>query len=410
MTLDSHQTLALGGAMLLVGQIVRRAVPPLARYNVPGPVIGGLLAAAAVYASRVAASRWGWDELVLDDGFRTPAQNAFFTAIGFGASYALLKRGGLLVAGLLALTAIGAVLQNAVGAGLATTMGQPALLGVLCGSVTLTGGPATGLAFAPDFERAGVVGADVIALTAAMAGIIVAGILGAPLGTLLIARRPRQKETSGPPAPAASDVVEDRFPPREVAVPAGEDRGSFVLIKMAAFILIAMWIGGGLSVWLEEQGIKLPSYIGAMIVAATVRNLDDATGWFGISPRVMDDLGNLALAFFLVVALMTLELWKLSAVAVPLGVILAVQIVLMALVCAWPVFQLMGRDYDAAVITSGYYGFMIGTTPVAMANMDSLVRRFGPSPRAFLVVPIVGTIFLDFVNALLIQASLDVLS
>jgi ESS family glutamate:Na+ symporter len=283
-------------------------------------------------------------------------------------------------------------------------------LGVLCGSVTLTGGPATGLAFAPDFEAAGVVGADVIALTAAMTGIIVAGMIGAPLGTLLIERRPRRNESPETPAPAASDVVEERFPPREVAVPAGEDRGSFVLIKMAAYMLIAMWIGGGLSVWLEQQGIKLPSYIGAMIVAATARNLDDATGWFGISPRVMDDLGNLALAFFLVVALMTLELWKLSAVAVPLAVILAVQIVLMALVCAWPVFQLLGRGYDAAVITSGFYGFMIGTTPVAMANMDSLTRRYGPSPRAFLVVPIVGTIFLDFVNALLIQASLDLLT
>jgi ESS family glutamate:Na+ symporter len=123
----------------------------------------------------------------------------------------------------------------------------------------------------------------------------------------------------------------------------------------------------------------------------------------------MDDLGNLALAFFLVVALMTLELWKLSAVAVPLAVILGVQIALMAVVCAWPVFQLMGRDYDAAVITSGYYGFMIGTTPVAMANMDSLVRQYGPSPRAFLVVPIVGAFFLDFVNALLITGSLKLL-
>jgi ESS family glutamate:Na+ symporter len=282
MTLDSHQTLALGGLMLLVGQAVRRGVPVLARYNVPGPVIGGLLAAGMVYASRTAAQRWGWGELVLDDGFRTPAQNAFFTAIGFGASHALLRRGGLLVAGLLALTAVGAVLQNVVGAGLATTMGQPALLGVLCGSVTLTGGPATGLAFAPDFEQAGVVGADVIALTAAMTGIIVAGILGAPLGTLLIERRQRQKTSPSTPAIAASDMVEQQFRPRKITVPPGGDRGSFVLIKMAAFILIAMWIGGGLSAWLEEEGVKLPSYIGAMIVAAAVRNVDDATGWFGI--------------------------------------------------------------------------------------------------------------------------------
>jgi ESS family glutamate:Na+ symporter len=229
------------------------------------------------------------------------------------------------------------------------------------------------------------------------------------LGTLLIERRPRQKASPAAPALAASDVVEAQFPPREITVPAAEDRGSFVLIKMAAYILIAMWIGGGLSVWLEEQGVKLPSYIGAMLVAAAVRNIDDATGWFGISARVMDDLGNLALAFFLVVALMTLELWKLSTVAVPLSVILAVQIVLMALLCAGPVFQLMGRNYDAAVITSGYYGFMIGTTPVAMANMDSLVRRYGPSPRAFLVVPIVGTIFLDFMNVLLIETSIQLL-
>ncbi len=402
MHLSAIHTLALGGLVLLAGEWLRRAVPPLARYNVPGPVIGGL----AISLVALAVRHWQLAELEFDDALREPLQNAFFTTIGFGASYTLLRRGGPLVAGLLGLTVVGGILQNVVGASLAAAMGQPPLLGVLCGSVTLTGGPATGLAFAPDFAAAGVPGADAIALAAAMGGIVAAGLIGAPLGTFLI-ERPRLAGGATTDANHAAGVID--APAADRKTPPADSRDALALIKAAAFILLAMWLGSWVSAWLTAHGVKLPSYIGAMIVAATIRNLDDAGSWFKTPHRAIDDLGVVALAFFLAVALMMLDLRQLSAVAVPLAAILGVQIVLMAALCVWPVFPLLGRDYDAAVVTSGFYGFMIGTTPVAVANMDSLVRRYCPSPRAFLAVPIVGAFLLDFVNALLIQGSLNIL-
>jgi len=403
-------TLALAGVVLLVGEWLRRVLPPLSRYNVPGPVIGGLVVAMAALALR----HWRLAEPTFDDALREPLQNAFFSTIGFGASYTLLRRGGGLVAALLALTLIGGVLQNLVGAGLATALGQSPLFGVLCGSVTLTGGPATGLAFAPDFVEAGVPGAAAISLAAAMSGIVAAGVLGAPLGTLLVHRqRVAQVLEPGPPQAAGGPTgkaslddaaqVQRTWATRELV-------DVYALIKGVAFIVLAVALGAVVSQWLTDHRVKLPSYIGAMLVAVAVRNIDDATGWLGAPQRAIELLGGVALAFFLALALMSLDLSVLSAVALPLVVILLAQIVLMAALCAWPVYALLGRDYDAAVTTAGFYGFMIGTTPVAVASMESLVERYGPSPRAFLAVPIVGAFLLDFVNAILIQWSLNISS
>ena len=151
----------------------------------------------------------------------------------------------------------------------------------------------------------------------------------------------------------------------------------------------------------------MPAYIGAMLVAAALRNLDDATGWLKLSQNIIDDIGNVALAFFLVLALMTLKLWVLAAVAMPLVAVLIVQTILIATLCFWPIFPRMGKDHDAAVLSGGFCGFMMGTTANAMANMDALARRYGPAPRAFLIVPMVGAFFIDFANGLLVQACLN---
>jgi ESS family glutamate:Na+ symporter len=167
-----------------------------------------------------------------------------------------------------------------------------------------------------------------------------------------------------------------------------------------------MWFGSVLSAWFTSVGITLPAYIGAMIVAAVMRNADDATGWIGLTQSTIDDLGSVALSLFLVLALMTLRLWELAGLALPMVVILVAQIALIALVC-WPVFYLMGRDYDAAVMGGGLCGFMLGTTANAMANMEALVDRYGPAPRAFLVVPMVGAFFIDFINAVMITFCLN---
>ncbi len=171
-------------------------------------------------------------------------------------------------------------------------------------------------------------------------------------------------------------------------------------------LLAAVWIGGLVSAWLKpilaQVGLALPAYIGAMLVAAGIRNLDDWRGWIGLSQRTIDDLGNVALSLFLVMALMTLRLWEIVNLAVPLAIIVAAQVAFIVVLCVGPIFRLMGRDYQGAVTASGFAGFMLGTTANAMANMEALVERYGPAPRAFLVVPMVGAFFIDFTNALII--------
>ena len=173
-------------------------------------------------------------------------------------------------------------------------------------------------------------------------------------------------------------------------------------------ILAAMWAGSWLTRWFASMGLTLPAYIGAMLVAAVLRNVDDVTRLIGISQRTIDDLGATALSLFLVMALMTLKLWDLVGVAVPLAIMLVVQVVAIAVVAARSCSALMGRDYEAAVMSGGFCGFMLGTTANAMANMEALVERYGPAPKAFLVVPMVGAFFIDFTNALIITVCLNI--
>lgn len=411
--LNMIHTLAFGGVVLGLGYALRWAVPLLARYNLPAPVLGGLFISLTVLIAR----QWDADNPLFkfDETLRDPMMIAFFTTIGFGASFGLLKKGGPQVLLFFALCTIAALLQNLFGALIAWLSGQPPLFGVLCGSVTLTGGPATGLAFAPQFEAAGVVGAEAVAVAAAMIGIVTGGIIGAPIGTMLIERLKHSRNDALPSAPGdlpqtAQEVVEAQLPGESVELPVGEDVESYALLKSVSFILVAMWAGSWVSGWITAAGMTLPAYIGAMLVAAALRNLDDATGWLKLSQNIIDDIGNVALAFFLVLALMTLKLWVLAAIAMPLVAVLIVQTVLITLLCFWPIFPRMGKDHDAAVLSGGFCGFMMGTTANAMANMDALVQRYGPAPRAYLIVPMVGAFFIDFTNALLIQGCLNIFS
>lgn len=412
--LDLVQTLAFAGVVLYVGHLIRRLIPILGRYNLPAPVLGGFLVAVVMLLGR----QNGVTFYEFDTQLQTPLQNAFFTSIGFGASLRLLKKGGPQVLLFLVISVTAAILQNVVGAATAVASGQPPLFGVLCGSVTLTGGPATGVAFAPEFEKAGLVGAAPIAVASAMTGIIIGGLIGGPIGTLLIEklrRQPAPPTEALPPVHAAAEVVEAQLPAPAESVPAGEDVGAYVLLKSVGVILVAMWIGTWISDWVAvlnetmDWNIILPSYIGAMMAAAVIRNLDDVKSWIGLSQAAIDDLGNVSLSFFLVLALMTQDLQKLAGVALPLVVVLTAQTILIAVLCFWPVFPRMGRDYEAAVMAGGFCGFMMGTTANAMANMDALARRYGPAPRAFLVVPMVGAFFIDFINALIIPAFLILL-
>jgi ESS family glutamate:Na+ symporter len=400
--LDFVQTLAFAGLALMLGEGLRRAVPVLARYNLPAPVLGGLAVALAVLVAR----GQGVTLLEFDTTLQSPLMIAFFTTIGFGASLSLLKIGGPQVLRFFLLATAFAVAQNVVGILVALGFGLHPLFGVLAGSVTLTGGPATGLAFAPLFEEAGVVGASSVAIAVAIGGIVAGGLVGGPAGTLLIERGRIPTPRRGS-ARVDVAVVETEI---ETTVHAStDDDDAWPIVRNLVAILVAMWIGAWVGKGFAALGMTLPAYIGAMLVAAAIRNIDDVTGWFGLSHRFINTFGIVALTLFLVMALMTLKLWELAGLVLPLVAILVVQVALAALM-AVPVFRLMGRNYEAAVMSGGFIGFMLGTTANAMAVMRTLVERYGPAPRAFLVAPIVGAFFIDFTNAIIITLFLNLLT
>ncbi|HYG79522.1 MAG TPA: sodium/glutamate symporter, partial [Pyrinomonadaceae bacterium] len=311
-------------------------------------------------------------------------------------------------------------------------MNAPAPLGIICGSLTLTGGPATGLARAQDFEQLGINGAGALIIASATFGIFMASLVGNPVATILIRRfrlKPENEKRGG-------DVEAERFwavgPVGEVETDAkrrGQDGGgeretltAAALLKTLMLILVIMGLGALVGIGMTRLGealpkgsvlaslLKLPGYIGAMIVAAVVRNLGDRYGRLKINTRALDAIGTIALALFLVIALMDLKLWQLAGLAAPMLVILAVQTVLMAAFAVFVTFALMGRDYEAAVTASGHVGFGLGITPNAVANMEALTLSHGAAPRSFLIVPVVGAFFIDFTNALIINATINLIS
>jgi ESS family glutamate:Na+ symporter len=284
--------------------------------------------------------------------------------------------------------------------GIATAFGEHPLLGVMAGSVTLVGGPATGLAFTPIFEQAGLAGAGALALASATAGIVAGGLTGGPVGTYLV-RRLQLRPTRTPARAAEAELQAELAPPPETLVVEIE-REDNLLVRNVVILALAMGLGSIVSRYIQALGITLPAYIGAMLVASVLRNIDDAGGWLRIDQRAMEFVGNVALNIFLTVALMDLKLWQLAGVALPLLVILLAQVIVVLLAAVTVSFYLMGRDYDSAVMSSGFIGFVLGTTANAVANMRALVARFGPAPRAFLVVPLVGAFFIDFTNAIII--------
>jgi ESS family glutamate:Na+ symporter len=392
--LDAVQTLAFAGLTLFVGYGVRRVFPVLGRYNLPPPIIGGLLVALAI----LLAHGQGTTLLKFDTTLQSPLMIAFFTSIGLGASLSLLRAGGPQVVLLLVVSTIFAIAQNVLGILVA---------GAFAGSVTLTGGPATGLAFAPLFEQAGIAGAGSIALAMAMAGIVSGGLVGGPVGTFLIERyrlRGQRGQDAPPslPSPASGGGMGGG------AATCSDADVEHSVLKNVVVILVAMWLGAWISRGCAALGLTFPATIGAMLAGGAIRNLDDATGWIGLSQSIVENVGAAALALFLVVALMTLELWNLAGLALPLIAILVLQIVLVALLCCWPIFQILGKDYPSAVTVGGFIGFMLGTTANAMAVMRTLVERYGPAPRAFFVAPMVGAFFIDFANALIITACLNI--
>ncbi len=406
---DLVLTLALAAVLLFIGGGVQRRVGLLRRASIPAAALGGLLFALIVLALRTGGALG----ITLDSSLRPPLQTAFFTTIGLGATLSLLRAGGWRMGLFWLLASLLAVVQNVVGIGVAHAVGAPAGLGIICGALTLTGGPATGLAFTGMFEGLGIQGAGALIIASATFGIFASNLIGNPVATTLIRRfklaQPRATDTRSETdeefwaigATNSAAVNEDERAETHDEWQRDELTGG-VLLQHLLIILAVMGVGALLGFGLTRLHVTLPGYIGAMIVAAVVRNLDERWHWLRLDMRAVEALGGIALALFLVLALMDLKLWQLAGLAKPMIIILAVQIVLMIAYAVLVTFTLMGRDYEAAVTTSGHVGFGLGITPNAVANMEALVARYGPAPRSFLVVPVVGAFFIDFSNAIII--------
>jgi ESS family glutamate:Na+ symporter len=345
--------------------------------------------------------------LDLDTTLQTPLMVAFFTSIGLGASFRLLKKGGVQVLVFWGLAGSVAMLQNGLGIALAKVLHLDPLLGMIGGSITMSGGHGTGAAFGKMFEeRYHITGATTLAMAAATFGLVSGSVIGGPIGTWVVRRHGLAPATKGPP-PAPTGLEHAALDEEIDTEPAGEAATAFTLLKNLTIILVTMSAGAIVSAWLDRY-VTLPGYVGAMICAAVIRNTADATKIVEVEQRTVDDLGTIALALFLSMALMSLKLWELLDLALPMLVILVGQVTLVGAFAAFITYRAMGRDYDAAVMSAGHCGFALGATPNAVANMTSLTDRFGTAPRAFLVLPMVGAFFIDFTNALIITAFLNV--
>jgi glutamate:Na+ symporter, ESS family len=379
--ISAVQVLGLAALGVVMGGWLKRRIALLDRLNIPVSILGGM-----VYAMAALACRDRIVNLDADVVLRDLLMIAFMTTIGLSARLELVRRGGARLIWFLAASSLGAVLQNVLGIALAHGLGVDPRLGVLTGSIALAGGPATSLAFGGTFEKMGVAGATTVAFAAATFGIAVAGLIGGYVGGWLI-RRHQLKAT-----------------PSSTARGGKADAGSGSLMTAVIAIALSMGAGSLVSAWIQSFGVILPAYIGAMIVGAVIRNLDDRYRFARIAQAEVDTLGRVALYLFIVMALITLRLWELAHLALPLFVMLAAQVVFCCLMCVTLSFWVVGRNYEAAVSSAGFCGFMLGITANAVACMEELVEKYGPAPQAFLIVPIVGAFLIDFTNSLIITA------
>lgn len=388
---DMYQTIALAVVVLLLGQALKRKINFLEKYCIPAPVVGGLIFAILALVLRQ------YDILTfeMDETLKSVFMTTFFTTIGFTASFKLLKKGGIKVLLFLAVATLLVVLQNILGVGLAKVFGLNPLIGLSTGSVPMTGGHGTSGAFAPLFEEAGAIGATTVAMASATFGLIMGSMIGGPIAKRLIEKNSLTNKNGNGEILFSLDKEETKE-----LIPEN-------FMSASVQIILAMGIGTVISILLQKTDLTFPSYIGAMFAAAIMRNISDSTSLFNIHIEEIDIIGNISLSIFLSMALMTLKLWELADLAGPLVVMLLGQTVLMALFAYFVTFNIMGRDYEAAVITGGHCGFGMGATPNAIANMETLVEKYGAAPVAFFILPLVGSLFIDFFNAGVITAFMN---
>ena len=397
LALNSYQTMAVGIFLYYLGKFLKARIRLLRTYCIPNPVIGGILFALL----NLVLHQSGMGAIKLDTVQQSFYMNMFFTSVGFTASFSLLRKGGRDV---LILTVICAALiacQDFLGVLLAKIFGLHPLLGLCTGSIPLVGGHGTSGAFGPLFESMGVARASTVAIAMATFGLIAGSILGGPLATGLIRKHHlKSHETEVVQLQEQASSMEEK-----AVIPMVPER----FMAATGEILFAMGLGTVLAGFFKSVNLVFPGYISSMIIAAVIRNLSDANPHIEVPIPEIQTVGDVGLNIFLSMALMSLRIWELVDIAGALSVIAVAQMVLMALFTYFVVFNAMGRNYDAAVEVSAVAGFGMGATPNAMANLSAVTSVYGPSTRAFFCVPLVGAMFIDFVNSSIIMIFVNVL-
>ena len=385
-TLNMYQTLAVAVIALLLGSFIRKRVSFLERFCIPAPVVGGLIFAIATCILYVT----GLMEITFTDTLREVCMVFFFTSVGFQANLKILKAGGKSLLIFLVLVIILITGQNILAVGLSKVLSLDALVGLCTGSIPMVGGHGTAGAFGPVLEDFGLVGATTVCTAAATYGLISGSLIGGPIANHLILKHDLLKTAV---MDDDSILVEDE---------AHHVRNLSNYAPATYQLVLAVGAGTLVSYFLSKTGMTFPIYIGAMIVAAVIRNVGEYTGRFEIHMGEINDIGGIMLSLFLGIAMITLKIWQLAELALPLLILLIGQTIFMYLYANFVIFNVMGRNYDAAVITAGTCGFGMGATPNAMANMQAICDKFAPSIKAYILIPIVGSLFADFINSLVI--------
>ncbi len=384
LNVDMITTAAFAGILLLLGMYIRNRVHILERLCIPAPVIGGFLFAFLMWFFRAQ----GIFNVEMDTTLQLPFMLAFFSCVGIGGSFRELKKGGRLLLVFLVGCWILAVIQNAVGVGLASVLGIHPVLGVMAGTVSLVGGHGNAAAFGPVAENLGVEGAQTVAVAAATFGLVVGSIAGGPVGDFLI----RHNKIDIPKHEEELDVaIEEKKQSETFSNQSFASHLTFVFIFMVGGLLISDWIQS-----LNIPNFALPSYVGAMFLAIIFRNINDQHTIFEINDRIINLILDTGLSFFLTMAMMTLKIWELVDLAVPILVILTVQFLVLTIFTVFILFPLLGKNYDAAVLAGGFQGWGMGIAATAVVCMSSICDKYGiKSTRAFLIAPLCGAVFVD---------------
>lgn len=391
--LDMYQTLAAAVLVLLLGNYLRKKINFLEKFCIPAPVIGGLLF--AIFTCICYTT--GIIEFSFDDTLREVCMVFFFTSVGFQANLKVLKSGGRSLIVFLGLVIALIFSQNLLAIGLSKLLNLTPLIGMCTGSIPMVGGHGTAGAFGPVLEDFNIQGATTICTAAATFGLITGSLVGGPIGKRLIEKR---KLMDNVPTEDDSLLVEDEEK---------HQRHTNMYAAAVFQLILAIGLGTIFSYFLTKTGLTFPIYIGAMLAAALMRNITEYSGKGTIHMGEINDLGGICLSLFLGMAMITLKLWELATLALPLVILLAAQTLLICVFTYFVIFNVMGRDYDAAVLSAGTCGFGMGATPNAMANMQAICDRYVPSVKAYLIIPLIGSLFADFINSLVITFFINIL-